>query len=443
MNKRIILIILGIISLALLLFAPSGHSIAYVTYCMIVFVTSSLIMLSTNCKFSLLKFEFFFLIAFFFTNYVYPLVFYPINPYFSLFRISFNEDYITKGTALATVAATWFNVGIFEKKSILVPLHGEFDIKRRLRIPRFVTIILFLLFLPSLYEIYKLGAYSTEFESSYINVILKYVILYVLFASIYNSRYNNVSLFLRQSLSSPVILLTIAYTVLFLLIGSRTIPLNIVLFILFIISVLIYHISKKQISILIICGALLLTVIGIARGGSGIEGGEISSIWDVGTDLTINNRSLYVLMDEVDKNGVTYGSTMMMNVLSAVPFAQYLYLNITGLPLSSISSASLVTDLHFGSGYNSERFGLGTNLVGDVYIAFGLIGVIVLFWLLGFVLRKLYFNISKGSALSLLVYALFFMSSIYYTRSGYLTPVRDVVWVLGVYWISNLKFSRA
>jgi oligosaccharide repeat unit polymerase len=147
-------------------------------------------------------------------------------------------------------------------------------------------------------------------------------------------------------------------------------------------------------------------------------------------------------MEQVDRNGVTYGANMMMNVLSAIPFAQSIFLYLTGLPLSAISSAHLVTDLHFGSNKNPDYFGLGTNVIGDVYLAFGLFGVILLFWSLGYVLRKLYYNIYNGNTLAILVYTYFFMSAIFYTRSGYLTPTRDIVWGLGVYWLSNLRYKR-
>ncbi len=443
MVKRLFLLLLGLTSVSLFLFAPQAYSMTYVIYCTTVFITSSLIMLSSNCKHTFMKFEIFFLISFFFTNYVYPLIFYPINPYFSLFRIPFNEDYITRGTALATVAATWYNLGIFEYKPIKNTQKDAFDVKQRLRTPRLIAIVLFLLFIPSLYDIYQSNTYSTEFESSYVNAILRYVVLYLIFAFVYNNRFCNLASFVHNAISSPIIILTLIYTILFMLIGSRTIPLNIVLHSLLLINILVYRITKKQIIVLIASGALLFTWIGIARGGSGIESGEIKTAWDIGTDLTINNRSLYVLMEEVDNHGVTYGATMMMNVLSAVPFAQSLYLSITGLPLSAISSANLVTDLHFGSGHNSDRFGLGTNLVGDVYVALGLLGVIIMFWFFGYLLKKLYFNISKGKTLALLVYVLFFMSSIYYTRSGYLTPVRDIVWVLGIYWLSNFHLKKA
>lgn len=440
--KQLIIFILGLVSVLLYLRAPAIFSIHYVIYCTTIFTCSSILMLSSNCKYTLLKFEFIFLIAFFFTNYVYPLIFYSTNPYFSLFSMPFNEKYITRGTALATVAATWYNYGIFENKPQSYPTNIFHKTKNRLLIPNKAAIILFVLFIPSLYAIYKTNAYSTEFESSLVNVILKYVVIYILFAFIYNNRHSTLKLLIQKAIHTPVIILTIIYTVLFLLIGSRTIPLNIALFSLLIINILIHKFTKQNVAILIIGGAILLAAIGIARGGSGTENGAISTIWDVGADLTINNRSLYVLIEEVDKHGFSYGATMIMNILSIIPFAQSIFLLITGLPLSSISSAVLVTDLHFGTGYNPDRFGLGTNLVGDVYYAYGLLGVIALFWIFGYILKRLYHNIRKGETVALLIYAIFFMDSIYYTRSGYLTPARDIVWVLGVYWLSNHKFKR-
>lgn len=442
MPKKIILYLLGIISIILFWIAPSEYSTRYVNYCTTVFIISSVVMLTSNCKQTFIKFEFFFLIAFFFTNFVYPLVFYPINPYFSLFRNAFNENYITKGTALASVAGTWYNIGIFENKPVVLRNRLNFNIQKHLKIPRVVAIVLFILFLPSLYAIYLQDTYTTEFESSFVNAVLRYILLYSIFAYVYNNRFTKLKTFTYHAISSPIIVLTLVYIIIFLLIGSRTIPLNVVLFSLFLFNVLIYRFSKKQIVILIVGGATLLTAVGIARGGSGVESGEISSVWDIGADLVINNRSLYVLMEETDKHGITFGETMLMNVLSAVPFAQSFYLNISGRPLSSISTAVLVTDLHFGRGYNPDRIGLGTNIVGDVYLAFGFIGVIILFWIFGYILRILYKKISKGQTIPLLIYALFFMNTIFFTRSGYCTPVRDVVWVLVVFWLSNLKIKK-
>lgn len=439
MMKRILLIFLSIVSIFLFINAPWGYSIMYIWFCTIVYLTSSIVMLCANCKYTFIKFELFFFIAFFYTNYVYPLIYYPVSPYFSLFRIPFNELYITKGTALATVAISFFNLGIFEPQPVNLTHKIAFNVKKHLLIPRITIIILFLLFLPSLYSIYQSHSYSTEFESSYVNAILKYLVLYSIFAFIYNHRYNPLKSFLQKSFRIPIIIFIFIYTILFLLIGSRTIPLNIVLFSLLLINVLIYKISKQKASLFIIIGSITLTAIGIDREGSGTVNGDITSFWDLGADLTINNRSLYVLMEEADENGITYGSTMMMNALSAIPFAQSFYLNYTGQELSKISSANLVTELGTN---NPHRFGLGTNLVGDVYVAFGLTGIIVLFWFLGFIIKRLCFGISRGKTLALLIYALLFMNSIYYTRSGYLTPVRDIVWILGIYWLSNIRIWK-
>ena len=300
-----------------------------------------------------------------------------------------------------------------------------------------------MIFLPSLYSIYQSSTYSTEFESSYVNIILRYIIFYSIFAFCYQYKDKRRSL-ITKAFTSPVILLTIVYAGLFLLIGSRGIPMRIALFSLFTLNLYIYRFSKLQISTIIVIGAIVLTFVGIAREGTSVAGGSISSIWDLGSDLTINNRSLYVLMEYAENSGYTYGASMLINILSVIPFAQSIFLNVTHCSLTSISSGYLVTDLYFKENLSDDIIGLGTNLVGDIYLSFGAIGVVVLFYILGSCLRKLYLRMSQGSIQSALVYALIFMNVIIYPRSGYLTPIRDVVWTLFIYWfmIGKIKLYK-
>lgn len=437
--KYIVLLALGILSIIIYYIAPQSYSSSYTILCTIIYALSSVLMLMNNCSHTLIKFELLFTIAFFFTNFAYALVFYQINPYFSLFRLEFNESYICKGLALSTIAATWFNIGVFEKSPIIIS-RDTFQTPP-LKIYATFAIILFLIFLPSLYQIYQSNAYSTEFESSYINIILRYVIFYSIFAFTYNYRNSKKNLLVQRGIQSPVMILTIVYCCLFLLIGSRGIPMRIALFALFVINLFIYRFTKFQISIIILVGAFILTFVGIAREGTSVAEGTITSIWDLGSDLTINNRSLYVLMEHADKMGYTYGQTMVMNICSIIPFAQSILLGITNWPESHISSGYLVTDLYFNDKPTEKIIGLGTNLVGDVYLSFGSLGVIILFFILGHYLRKLYLQIKFGSTQSALIYALIFMNAIIYSRSGYLTPLRDVIWTLIIYWFATSKIK--
>jgi oligosaccharide repeat unit polymerase len=145
-------------------------------------------------------------------------------------------------------------------------------------------------------------------------------------------------------------------------------------------------------------------------------------------------------MEQHDLLGNNYGKTMLMNILAAVPFLQSFFLYVTGWGTGDISSASYVTDLFFGVN-NSDRFGLGTNLVGDIYVSFGLLGVILFMFVGGTLLRVLY-NKAKQNLLFLFIYALVFMDAIYIARSPFFTWVRAVVWCYFIYWFYNYGKQR-
>lgn len=391
-------------------------------------------MLFNNCKETIIKFEFFFIIAFFFTNYVYSLFYYPINPYFSHFALPFNEGYISRGIALSTVGICSFNLGVFQKNKLLYYKRNfinDFFIS-----PKNITIALIVLFLPYMFTLIRRHVYTTEFETSLINVILVYLVYFSIFYVTYISRRCNSLLELcKKNRYNLLVYFIVIYSISFLLLGSRTIPLRIVMLALFLVSVYVKHIKSLWVYLLITVGAFFMTFLGVIRDGSEFGMSSLTSLFDLGQDLTINNRSLYVLMEYADTNGITWGKSLLMNLLSVIPFGQRIYLILTGDSLSNISSATLVTDLYFNDVVDKERVGLGTNIVGDVYLAFGLLGVLFLFFLFGKVINYLYKKGCSGNNLYVLLYGLVFMDAIYYPRSGILTSIRPIVWVYFIYFI--------
>lgn len=115
-----ILILFAVVSIILYGVAPIGYSYEFSIWCLAVYLFSSLRLLINNCRYNLLKFEFFFLIAIFFSNFVYAVVYYQINPYFSLFNLEFNEMYISKGLAISTAGVCFFNLGVYDKSKQVV-----------------------------------------------------------------------------------------------------------------------------------------------------------------------------------------------------------------------------------------------------------------------------------------------------------------------------------
>lgn len=429
------------LSLASYFYAPKAYNYTFITVCIGLFLASALITLKQNCKYDLIRFEFFFTICMFYTNYVYPLINYPINPYFSLFNIPFNEDYINKGTALSSIGMSFFYLGIY-RRDVPKPVQIPFE-NMSFKVPKLQIFGLGTIFLPYMYSLYQRGVYTTEFETSFLNAILVYLVYFALFEHCY--RYRNLNnlisfgtLFIRQ----PLMIFIILYTAIFLLIGSRTIPLRVCLLLLFSINALVVKIKKSIVLAIIVTGAVMMTLVGIARDGSALgNDAQILSIWDIGADLTINNRSLYTLMEYADKEGYSCGCTFLMNILSVAPFAQSIFLYVTGWNIDHISSASKNTSLG-NQLVDLNGTGLGTNLIGDIYLAFGLIGVIFMMYYLGRLLYKIEDNILKGNLLSILIYALIFMEVVYYPRSGILSPLRAVAWVCALYFLFRIKTTR-
>ena len=440
---RSAVIIAAIASVICYLIAPVDYSLSYTTACLVIFLISSIALLLNNCRQSFIKFEFFFLLACFFTFYSYPVFLYSINPNFSLFALNFNKDYICRGTALSTMGLAFFNIGIFNKELIIQSTKDVCDfclLNRKLSPPNKLLFYgLMALFIPYMVNLWKVGEYNTAFESSFINCILVFLVYYYLYTAFANNRLTGANTSLKIIFSFQFILV-LFYTFLFLAIGSRTIPLRVVFCLLFLFDSFIRPFRKIETLLIAVTGAFVLTFVGIIREGSVFEFGSLTSILDLGKDLTINNRSLYVIMDYVEDNGISFGRTMLLYVLSAVPFAQSTFMKLTGFSAERLDSASLVTFLEYGMD-DPDRIGLGTNVIGDIYLAFGSVGVIVLMYILGRLLTYLCTKFKEGDLMCGILYMLFFMDAIYLPRSGYLLGVRPLVWCYVIYIICNPKKS--
>lgn len=419
-------------SLVLYFIAPADYSYSFCIVCTLLFLLSGITLIRNNCKYTLMKFEFFFLFAFFFTNFVYAVFYYPINPYFSLFSESFNENYINKGAALSAVAISCFCLGVYDK-------HPEKELKKKntvsnLAVPATFANVLLLIFIPYLFALYGTGQYVTDFTKSNINTFVLYLVYYVIFAIMTKHRMSMTGLVTHSS-NGLFMLLTGAMVALLLMIGSRSNPLHIALLFLFLYNFYQRKLKNKYVILAMVVGVSLMGFVGVVRGGAEFSAGEMGSVLDIGNDLTINNRSLYVLMEYADQHSYTFGRTMLLQLAAVIPWGQSMLLSITGMKIQAFDSSSFVTWLYYGD--QPFEIGFGTNLIGDIYLSFGLIGVIVLMYLYGRILTSLYHNALDGNHKAALVYGLMFMEVIFLTRAGLLTSLRPIAWTFIYYYLFN------
>lgn len=430
--KRLSSLILLFISLILYYFAPDYYSFEYCLWVHNLFLTSAAFVILSDIQNEKVGFNLLFSISFFFTNFVYPVYIYPVDPHYSLFSFSFNERVISKCTALAQVAYAAYACGYLWRNHMeqsLEHLDISFSVSsKQIRVITIFVLIYFLLFIFSggldyFEDRYVRGEMSSNMAAQYLMLFFPTIIIF--FSSL---------IFLckkRKQRTYIYGLLTIIALIL-LSSGTRTFPLLIFS------SLLIIYCIRNKVSLsfvvpCIIMGILLMSFIGEVRNEGILTSSQFNNessefgFLEHFSDLFINNRNLYVFYDFVDDNSYTYGLTMISGLLSPIPFAQTLFEELTEIPYYLLGSAGLSTFLTLG---DPPEFGLGTNIVGDVYLAFGFVGILICFFTLGRLIIYARRRALNGSFIYMIVYLSLAADAIYMCRAAYLDALRMIVWAL-------------
>lgn len=448
MRLLILNIIFAIAAFILVFNAPVYYSYSFCWLIAGLFIFQNLIYFIFRRDRDIVGFEFIFMIAFWFTNFVYPLFYFQTDPTFSVFAWTFNQNVISKATAIANLGYSFYLVGLsfFELRKFEFSVYEvDENLESTSRKVFYITIIFFGFYIMSggmkmLSDVYRGdGSLEQQGISSY---------FYMMFFS--SSILLTMFLFnksIQKKYRLSYIVLTALIILLFMIIGSRTLPLAIGLAALISFNNYKYKIPVSTFLLLIIAGAVLMTFVVFARTISFSEENylqnafantQITTFWDFGSDLIVNNRNLYTLVDFADSFGHTYGLTMLGGFLSPVPFLQGFVCNTFGIPPDFISSATFNTFLEVGA---DSSWGLGSNLVADAYLAFGFVGVISMFLMLGLLIGKSKFA-SSNSIYWNVFYFFMVSNSIYMLRSGFFDNFRYIVWALLTVFFLNIKLKK-
>ena len=430
--KRALSIILLIVSLLSYFFAPKTYSFDYCFWLHNLFLVSATLVFILDIRNEKVGFNLLFSISFFFTNFVYPVYIYPVDPYYSLFSFPFNEKVITKCTALAQVAYSMYACGyLWRNKTENTSKSLNFDMAIGAKQMSTITLLIIIYFLVFLSfggldyfeDRYERGEMSSNMKVQYLMLFFPSIIIF--FAS---------TIFLCKSRKHIIQTYSILSIIALILLssGTRTFPL-IILSTIFIIYCLRNKVSISLVIPCIIIGILLMSFIGNIRHDGTLsselfanQASEIG-VLDHFSDLFINSRNLYVLYDFVDNYSCTFGLTMVSPLLSPIPFAQKIFIIITGVPYYFLNSASLSTFLELG---DPPAFGLGTNIVGDVYLSFGFIGILICFFALGRFIIYARKRMLDGSYAYLIAYLSLASDAIYMCRASYFDALKIILWTL-------------
>lgn len=423
-----------IISLLLYLISPDRYSYDWCLFSMFLFILNATYIIITDRKIELIGFNLIFSATFFCCCYMFPVFVYQIDSHFSLFALGYNPSVMTRCTALSTFAYALYGVGyLSNKRESLATSYSSLCIRdKEAKYITILTLAVFILF----FAYGGMQFFISMYTHATFNVVVVRYIYTLLFSLVILSC---ITLYYVNSLFTFFVVVGIGLII--TITGSRTLPLAIALVLFYIFN------SKRNIPILlniaiIFFGVILFYAIGFARSGT-INLDSLMSISSTKSkignftpfaDFIVVTRDLYASYSYVQEKGIVW-TVFVGPILSVVPFAQSAFCSLFNIPSYQTGSAYFLTCQVLGP---KSSLGVGTNIVGDVYLGGGIIGVIVLFYALGYIVSKARQEmIVKGDIVWTILYLVLLSDSVYMCRSALFGPLKDFVWSLVVIAIIN------
>jgi len=181
----------------------------------------------------------------------------------------------------------------------------------------------------------------------------------------------------------------------------------------------------------------------VSRGFSDMEDeSDVKSISPFSYELSKSVNCNFIAVHDIDENitEYKYGLYNLCEILSAVPGMNRITTSLFNLDLYRTATSEYVTISFFGKNY---LFGLGTTVLTDFYLDFGLLGVIIGMFLVGFVYRRVDESLVYGSIPSFfaMVFFLKFASmSVYIPRASFSFVLCRVLYIMVFYYVFNYLF---
>lgn len=137
-----------------------------------------------------------------------------------------------------------------------------------------------------------------------------------------------------------------------------------------------------------------------------------------------------------------YGSFHVRNIVSAIPFSSYFTSNLFDPHWKYRSSDFFITYIIQGENYS---YGNGSSINADLYLNYGVPGVIIGLFLLGVIFYRVEYSFCTKSSpklLSILFFLIFAGYSLPYCRAGYLAPINYIIFCYILVTIYSHHFKK-
>ena len=434
--------------------APNTYDYGFCLLILVLFLLNVIYYFVSNRTVSgnVANFDFFFIFSYGMTNFIYPVFYKPNNPNYTVFELPFNDNIISKSTAIAYLGFTFFVLGISNYRKLKIK-RAKTNNKPSFKINSLFIKSIFLVAILSFIGYVATGGLSViqKVYSSGDGGNLTEVGVYSYFNNVFVICANLLAIFvflIKDKLTKVVTFIFIMVCGLMMLTtGSRTLILGLGLILIVSYGTFVRRITMPVMILFILIGSFFMTVIQTTRSQefstqswitSASKNVEIESPFDIFNDLIINNRNLYVLVDFADRYQHTFFLSTISDITSPIPGLFRYVSESMNVPKELISGGDLPTFIEFGP--NSD-WGLGTNLVGETYVGYSYFGVCIILFLWGLAVRKSY-DASGNNIYAFVIYFLLVSHAIFFSRAFYLYQPRTLVWSLILVFIL-LKITNA
>jgi hypothetical protein len=402
MKEQILYLAYFLIAILSYQVAPNEYSIEFCQTQVLIYV----IFTSISISFNKAKFGTYFnaitifLFVFFATTFLHSAFYVKVESLLPSFRYSYNKNIVNTSIAIAQIGIASFLLGSTLVSSRLKSISLE-----KLKVSnRYCTLYQNLVLVISVcWAIYVFFIFFRT--STYVIIYPKLTLLLlsiIAFSWIISILYykKNYPTSLRSFISYNKINIigTIIYIIPFLYLGSRT---NVSIILMIILSLCNKYIFRLKTSIIILFFVISFFLMGIVSAGRISKvNTKNSDVFEVITasyssvlsneniflyiiqDYVVNSKNLYDAVNLADKDEYLYGMTYVPFLFSFIPFLPTLIISQAGFSREDLDTSHIMTNI------NNSTYGLGTHLIGDIYLNGGIILVIALMGLLGFLFVK-------------------------------------------------------
>lgn len=399
--------------------------------------------LFSNLEKNWLRIDTVFILGFVVVNYQWPLM-YAVSDFLPLYSFQTNSLLLNGGYAvwLATIFLISWTIGYSVRfKSYIKEKADRISGLGRLNFVLFFALVGFSVtagssfFTREVYTVRQESLYLTvSGVTAYFFVVVEIMAVLTLSFLLYARTVVDAS---RRKILQPLstgelsaFALLCLYCFVFLLGGERGQVVYVLLAAGLVIAATVRPVRLWEFSLLAVLGFSVFTIAGIIRSladGASLQFMVNYGYWEISSSLAQSVVTLTQAIQLVDARGdYFWGALWISQLLGLIPFLQGVFLAITGLDISDISSAMQITTYTFGANPHS---GLGTSPVADVYLNFGVPGIMVLSLLYGLICRQMSIWIcGRHGYLRFFAATAFGGLILYITRSSLLFQLQPIIW---------------